>query len=62
MKIKFAIEYMAVIGNVTVTFPNVIYDNVSTACATNVNKSTGTTLMFVHTYIHTYIYTHQRFY
>eukprot|EP01036_Dinobryon_divergens_P033000 gene33000-42696_t len=40
-QIKFAIEYMAVIGNVTVTFPNMVFDNVSTACSSDVNKTTG---------------------
>lgn len=40
-QIARAIEYLSLIGNVTVTFPNYLYDNVSTACATDLNTTDG---------------------
>ena len=40
-QIKTAIEYAAVVGNVTVTFPNYAYDNVTTACRGGFNSTHG---------------------
>ena len=40
-QIKAAIEYPALIGNVSVWFPNYASDNISTACSTSVNQSHG---------------------
>jgi len=37
--IKAAIEYASTIGNVTITFPNFKYDNISTACHPHMNNT-----------------------
>jgi len=40
-QIKWALEYMSLIGNVTITFPNENYDNVTTACSSHFNHTHG---------------------